>query len=115
MARKQALLIVLLDQMITRELWNAEVPAQVQEVERANDAIHRNQVDIRRACQHDHRTLNVSVLKAYPYVGPAQVRGVRVRDRSDKVLPAVVVVLPADRFKTAGIVKSRHRELIAMY
>src|SRR5580692_2201255 len=101
--------------MIARESRDAEMSAQMQQVKWADGSVDGDEVDVGGAGQHHHGTLHVGMLEAYPYIGTAQVAGVMDRLRRDHMLPAMLVVLLADGFKTAGIVKSGHGELVAMH
>jgi len=101
--------------MIAGKFWNAEVAAQMEKIERADCAIDGDEIYVRGAGEHDYRALDISVLEAYPDVGAAQVSRVVDRLCGDEMLPAVIVVLLADSFQTAGIVEPGRRELVAVH
>lgn len=106
---------VLLGQMVAGKTWNTEVSAQMEQVERAESSIDRDEVDVRRAGQHDHRAFDISVFKADEDIGAALVVGVACGLRSDEVFPSAIMVLLADGLEAGRVVKSGPGKFIDMH
>lgn len=64
--------------MIACEFWNAEVSAQVEEVERAECSVDRDEVDISGAGEHDDGACYVGSFETYPDICSAYIVGVVV-------------------------------------
>lgn len=92
---------------ISGEARDAEVSAQVEEIERTEGSINNDQVNVGGVGDEQDHSFDIAVREANPEVGGAGVVGHGVGVSGDEVTPAAVEVLRANIGEQLGVIESR--------
>ena len=106
---------ILFAQLIAGEFRNAEVAAQMKQIEGAEGSVDGDEINVGGTGEHHHCAFDIGMLEAYPYIGAALIVGVMSSLRGDHVLPAAVAILLADGFEAGRVVETGRGKFIAVH
>lgn len=105
----QSKLVIRVFELVAGEAGDAEVAAQMEQVERAEGSVDGYEIDIGLIDDEKYDSFDVGALEANPDVGVTGMNGCGVGLRGDEMLPAAVVILGTDGIEDSRIVEAGFR------